>query len=73
MRGDLSWQSQVFFTPANDVIETQRAYALVHLRAAFEPPSRRWEMALYVRNAANREYIVNTGNAALPADHRSSR
>jgi iron complex outermembrane recepter protein len=45
VRSDLSWQSQVFFTPVNDVIETQRAYALVHLRAAFEPPSRRWEMA----------------------------
>ena len=37
LRADLSWQSQVFFTPVNDAIETQRAYGLVHLRAAFEP------------------------------------
>ena len=72
MRGDLSWQSQVFFTPVNDVIETQRAYALVHLRAAFEPPSRRWEMALYVRNAGNRGYIVDTGERRTARGHRSS-
>ena len=51
VRGDVSWQSRVFFTPVNDAIETQRAYGLVHLRAGFEPTSRRWEMAVYVRNA----------------------
>jgi iron complex outermembrane receptor protein len=67
LRGDLSWQSQVFFTPVNDAIETHRAYGLLHLRAAFEPTSNRWEMAFYVRIARNREYIVGTGNAALPA------
>jgi iron complex outermembrane receptor protein len=67
MRGDVSWQSQVFFTPVNDAIETQRAYGLVHLRAGFEPRGRRWEMAVYVRNAGNREYVIGTGNAALPA------
>ena len=67
VRGDLSWQSQVFFTPVNDAIETQRAYGLVHLRAGFEPASRRWEIAVYVRNAGNQEYITGTGNAALPA------
>jgi hypothetical protein len=32
----------VFFTPVNDAIETQRAYALLHLRAGFEPQNRRW-------------------------------
>jgi len=67
LRGDLAWQSQVFFTPVNDAIETQRAYGLVHVRAGFEPPGHRWEMSLYVRNAGNREYIVGTGNVGLPA------
>ena len=67
VRGDLSWQSQVFFTPVNDAIETQRAYGLVHLRAGFEPASRRWEIAVYVRNAGDQEYITGTGNAAVPA------
>ena len=67
VRADLAWQSQVFFTPVNDAIETQRAYGLVHLRAGFEPTGHRWEIALYLRNAGAREYIVGTGNVGLPA------
>jgi len=67
VRGDVSWQSHVFFTPVNDDIETQRAYALVHLRAGFEPRGRRWEVAVYVRNVGNREYITGTANIPLPA------
>jgi iron complex outermembrane recepter protein len=66
-RGDVSWQSRVFFNPFNDDIETQRPYGLVHLRAGFEPRSRRWQMAIYVRNVGNREYIIGTANVPLPA------
>ena len=65
VRGDVSWQSRVFFTPVNDAIETQRAYGLLHLRAGFEPQSRRWEMAVYVRNLGNQEYITGTANVPL--------
>jgi iron complex outermembrane receptor protein len=68
MRGDVSWQSRVFFTPFNDAIETQQSYGLVHLRAGFEPRSRRWELALFARNVGGREYITGTAtNLALPA------
>jgi iron complex outermembrane recepter protein len=67
VRGDVSWQSRVFFTPSNDAIETQRAYGLLHLRAGFEPRSRRWEVAVYMRNAGNQEHIVGTANVPLPA------
>ena len=69
MRGDVSWQSRVFFSPFNDAIETQRAYALVHLRAGFEPRNRRWEVAVYVRNVGNREYLTNATatNVGFPA------
>jgi iron complex outermembrane receptor protein len=62
VRGDVSWQSRVFFTPLNDAIETQRVYGLLHLRAGFEPPNRRWEIAVYVRNLGNQEYITGTAN-----------
>ena len=55
LRGDVSWQSRVFFTPFNDAIESQEAYGLVHLRAGVEPRSRRWELAVYVRNAGERQ------------------
>jgi iron complex outermembrane receptor protein len=66
-RGDVSWQSRVFYTPANDRIETQGSYALFHVRAGFEPRTRRWEMAVYARNLANREYITGTFNVPLNA------
>jgi iron complex outermembrane recepter protein len=62
VRGDVSWQSRVFFTPVNDAIETQRAYGLLHLRAGFEPQNRRWEIAVYVRNLGKQEYITGTAN-----------
>jgi iron complex outermembrane receptor protein len=62
VRGDVSWQSRVFFTPVNDAIERQPAYGLVHLRAGFEPRSHRWEIAVYVRNLVNTEYITGTAN-----------
>lgn len=67
LRGDVSWQSRVFFTPANDRIETQGPYGLVHMRAGFEPRSRRWEVAVYMRNVGNRGYITGTANIPLPA------
>jgi len=67
LRGDVSWQSRVFFTPFNDGIETQNAYGLLQLRAGFEPPHRRWEIAVYARNLGNTEYITGTASGALPA------
>lgn len=67
VRSDVSWQSRVFFTPVNDAIETQRGYGLLHLRAGFEPQNRRWEIAVYVRNLGNQEYITGTANVPLPA------
>ena len=71
LRGDVSWQSRVFFSAFNDAIETQAAYWLVHLRAGFAPASRRWELALYSRNVGNREYI--TGTASFPVNSIGGR
>ena len=67
LRGDVSWQSRVFFTPFNTPIETQADYGLVRLRAGFEPRSARWELAVYVRNVGNTEYITGTANVPIPA------
>ena len=67
VRGDVSWQSRVFFTPVNDAIETQRRYGLLHLRFGFEPRDTRWEIAVYVRNLGNQEYITGTANVPIPA------
>ena len=67
VRCDVSGQSRVFFTPFNTGIETQAPYALVHLRAGFEPHHRRWELSVFVRNLANQEYFTSTSNVPLPA------
>jgi iron complex outermembrane recepter protein len=67
MRIDVPWQNRVFFTPANDSIETQGPYGLVNLRAGLEARSRRWEIAVYARNVANHENITGTTNVAPTA------
>ena len=67
VRCDVSGQSRVFFTPFNTAIETQAPYALVHLRAGFEPHHRRWELSVFVRNLANQAYLTSTANIPLPA------
>jgi iron complex outermembrane receptor protein len=67
VRCSVSGQSRVFFTPFNTNIETQAPYALVHLRAGFEPHHRRWELSVFVRNLANQEYLTSTANVPLPA------
>jgi iron complex outermembrane recepter protein len=64
LRGDLSWQSRVFFTPFNDAVQSQPSYALVHARAAFVPRNRRWEASVYVRNLGQQEYVTGTWTAS---------
>jgi outer membrane receptor protein involved in Fe transport len=39
----------------------------VHLRAGFERRNRRWEIALYMRNVGNTDYITGTANVPLSA------
>jgi iron complex outermembrane receptor protein len=63
VRGDISWQSRVFFSPYNTAVQSQPAYALVHARAGFVPRSRRWEASMYVRNIGRQEYLTATWNA----------
>jgi len=60
VRGDVSWQSRVFFTPFNLAIHSQPAYGLVHLRTAFEHRSRHWELAVFARNVGRQEYVTGT-------------
>jgi iron complex outermembrane receptor protein len=67
VRSEVSWQSRVFFTPVNDAVESQRRYGLLHVRGGFEPKTRRWEIAVYVRNVGNQEYITGTANVPLTA------
>jgi iron complex outermembrane receptor protein len=60
LRGDVSWQGRVFFSPFNDAVQAQPAYALVHARATLVPRNRRWEASVFVRNLGRQEYVTAT-------------
>jgi iron complex outermembrane receptor protein len=64
LRGDVSWQSRVFFSPFNTAVQSQSAYALLHARTSFVPRNRRWEASVYVRNLGRQEYVTATWLAA---------
>jgi iron complex outermembrane receptor protein len=67
LRGDVSWQRRVFFSPSNDALQSQPAYALVNARATFAPRSRRWQASVYVRNLGRQEYVTSTWTASSGA------
>lgn len=66
-RADASWQSRVFFTPANDAVETQGAYGLLHARIAYHFRHRHVSVAAYVRNLTRQPFITGTLNTAPAA------
>ena len=67
LRGDSTWQSQVFFTPFNDSVERQPLYGLLYLHAALKPTNGPWSLAFYGRNLANAAYITSTSTSPPPA------
>jgi iron complex outermembrane receptor protein len=66
LRADTRWQSTVFFTPFNDLIQYQPSYGIVDLTADYAP-SRRWGIGLYVRNLTNTDFITGTFSSPIPA------
>jgi iron complex outermembrane recepter protein len=64
LRGDVSWQSRVFFSPFNDALQSQPTHALLHARATFVPRNRRWDASVYARNLGRQEYVTATWTAS---------
>ena len=67
LRAETRSQTTVFFTPFNDTIQRQRAYAVVDVGVQFRPRSARWSLAAYARNLANQDYITGTFSTPPPA------
>ncbi len=67
LRGDSRWQSRVFFTPFNDAIQRQNAYALLDVSAEAGPGHRHWSLIAYARNLTNEDYITGTFGTPPPA------
>jgi iron complex outermembrane recepter protein len=67
LRADSRWQSTVFFTPFNDVIQRQQPHGLLDLSAEFGPNRGRWSVMGYARNATNEDYITGSFSSPPPA------
>ena len=67
LRVDSTWQTTVFFTPFNDAIQRQAAYALLGGSAEFRPLYGHWSLYVYARNLTNAQYITGTFGTAAPA------
>ncbi|MGZ8310480.1 MAG: TonB-dependent receptor [Allosphingosinicella sp.] len=57
LRGDLSWQDDVFFGSNNSPRTLQEDYAILNLRMTLEPAGRPWRVALFGRNVTDTAYI----------------
>jgi iron complex outermembrane recepter protein len=55
---EASTQSTVFFTPFNDDIQRQPAYALLGAHVEYGPRDRRWSVQLFGKNLLNTAYIM---------------
>ena len=67
---DFSWQDDMFFTIQNAPIFVQDSYWLVDLRFGVRTADQRMELAGWVENLSDKEYLVNifdstNGNADL--------
>lgn len=71
VRADYNWQSRVFFTAANDSIETQDSYGLMNASFGIEHLDQGWKLSVWGRNLFDHEYIV--GSANFPAAGPSGR
>ena len=65
VRPSWNWRSQVFFEDQNQRGIEQSGYGLVDLRTGVVFGEGRWDLGLFVRNAFDREYLIDGGNTGL--------
>ena len=55
-----SYQSSVYYDIQNVSVSKQGGYGLGNLRASYSDPAQRWEVAVFVHNITDREYLSYT-------------
>jgi iron complex outermembrane receptor protein len=65
LRVDSRWQTTVFFTPFNDLVQRQRPYGL--LDVSLELEREHWSVGAYARNLTNEDYITGSASSPPPA------
>jgi iron complex outermembrane receptor protein len=59
LRGDWNYRGQYFVNPQNDAAMSQKGFSLFNARVTFESPDKRWTLALFGTNLADKKYINN--------------
>lgn len=62
LRPSYTWQSRVFFEDDNTAGLEQDAYGLFNLRAGVRLDDGRWDIGIWGRNLADKEYLIDAGN-----------
>lgn len=55
-------RSQIFFETPNNIMTSQKAVTLVNVRAGISFADERYEIAGFVRNLTNKDYLLDAGN-----------
>jgi iron complex outermembrane receptor protein len=58
-RIDWTYQTDVYYDPANDPLGLQPAYGLLDARLTWDTADKQWEAALLVQNALDKVYYIN--------------
>ncbi|MCZ8167384.1 TonB-dependent receptor [Silanimonas sp.] len=65
VRPSWNWRSQVFFEDQNQRGIEQAGYGLVDVRVGVAFGDGRWDLGAFVKNAGDREYLIDAGNTGL--------
>jgi iron complex outermembrane receptor protein len=67
LRGDTRWQSTVYFTPFNDLVQRQRPYGVIDVSADLKPRHGNWSVGVWARNLTSVRYNTGTFSSPPPA------
>ena len=62
LRGEYNHRSRQYFTPANVTAQSQPGYGLINANIGYTSPDKRWQIVLYGRNLADKEYVTTTAS-----------
>ena len=64
VQGDFQYRSKHFFSLTRAPASTQTGYAIGNARLSYQTADDRWEAAVFVKNIADEEYLVQTFDLA---------
>ena len=59
LRGDFTWQSEIFFSSFQDDLQRQGAFPWLKLRGTYAPDDADWQLAVFADNLTNETVITN--------------